>query len=229
MAPHLGIRIPLFWISTFFGIFAVSVIHVTIGEKLDQMTSANDFNLFSVRNILLLGGVIIAVLIPVAVRKYSQSARSPLEEDVNQQGGRIRLSDDVDGVNRNVFDSDDENDDELPRVNLRGAASHLSDDGASEEGRAAYVARAWRGVELDADQRSEMGDAGILSDDENSVPVFEDRREQQSPGRRRFTHDAPTTSTKARRILGLTSDQANSNRDTYTSRVGNWVNWATSW
>lgn len=38
LAPHLGIKIPLFWVSTFFGIFAVSVIHTTIGEKLDQMS-----------------------------------------------------------------------------------------------------------------------------------------------------------------------------------------------
>ncbi|PWN36188.1 uncharacterized protein FA14DRAFT_107597, partial [Meira miltonrushii] len=71
MAPHLGIGIPLFWTSTFFGIFAVSVIHVTIGEKLDQMTSADDFHLFSFRNVLLLGGVIAAVLTPVIIKKYS--------------------------------------------------------------------------------------------------------------------------------------------------------------
>jgi hypothetical protein len=38
LAPHLGIKVPLFWVSTFFGIFAVSVIHTTIGEKLDQMS-----------------------------------------------------------------------------------------------------------------------------------------------------------------------------------------------
>ncbi|PWN30736.1 hypothetical protein BDZ90DRAFT_216408, partial [Jaminaea rosea] len=71
LAPHLGIGIPLFWFSTFCGIFAVSVIHVTIGEKLDQMASPADFNLFTWRNALLLGGVCVAVLVPVVLRKRS--------------------------------------------------------------------------------------------------------------------------------------------------------------
>ena len=48
IAPHLDISIPLFWISTFFGVMAVSLIHVQIGTTLDQMTSADEFHLISV-------------------------------------------------------------------------------------------------------------------------------------------------------------------------------------
>ncbi|UTT88733.1 hypothetical protein NDA17_003529 [Ustilago hordei] len=73
LSPHLGISISIFWLSTFVGILTVSLIHTTIGEKLDEMTSADDLNIVSLRNILLLLGVCIAVLIPVAARKCSKA------------------------------------------------------------------------------------------------------------------------------------------------------------
>ncbi|KAJ1019364.1 hypothetical protein NDA13_006280 [Ustilago tritici] len=72
LSPHLGISISIFWLSTLFGILAVSVIHTTIGEKLDEMTSADDLNLVSLRNMFLLLGVCIAVLIPVVARKFGK-------------------------------------------------------------------------------------------------------------------------------------------------------------
>lgn len=247
LAPHLGIGVPLFWTSTFFGIFAVSTIHVTIGEKLDQMTSADDFHLFSVRNVLLLGGVMVAVLIPVAVRKYSPAARSPLEEEeVEGRRGRVRLPDDEDanGVDddaavRNAFDSDDD-EDELPRVRLQGASRQSFSEGEedsgnadTEEGRAAYVARAWRGVELDADQDSEGGgDIGGLSDGEGSLPIFEDRREQnrtRSFGRGHGSGSA-SSNFKARRVLGMGSNgraapngRGAGDDSSYLSRVSSWA------
>ncbi|ORY86652.1 snare associated Golgi protein-domain-containing protein [Leucosporidium creatinivorum] len=56
VAPHLGISIWTFWISTFFGIAGVSYIHTTIGTTLDQMTSSNDFHLISWQNGVGLGG-----------------------------------------------------------------------------------------------------------------------------------------------------------------------------
>jgi hypothetical protein len=211
LSPHLGIKIPLFWISTFFGIFAVSMIHVTIGEKLDQMTSADDFNLFSIRNILLLGGVCCAVLVPVFVRKYSAAAHTPLEEDVGRGGG-VRLGDEEEG-----FQSD-EDEDELPRVSLRGATRGSGGglDGEDEEGRAAYVARAWRGVELDADVNSDGEGDGPYSEQEEG-PTFEDRREQNG---------APTKSRKAIRVLGAAgqSSRAPSSNESYIGKMGNWIN-----
>lgn len=216
LAPHLGIKIPLFWVSTFFGIFAVSMIHVTIGEKLDQMTSADDFNLFSVRNILLLGGVCCAVMVPVFVRKYSAAANTPLEENVGRGGG-VRLGDDEENFHS------DEDEDELPRVSLRGATrgSGGGPDGEDEEGRAAYVARAWRGVEMDADVNSDGDGEGVLSDqDEGSNgATFEDRREQHRSNR------VPTKSSKAKRVLGISGHSSRAiPNDSYLGKMGNWVN-----
>ena len=69
VAPHLGIGMFLFWSSCFIGIAPVSVIHVTIGSSLDDMTSAADFHILSLRNILGLSAVIIAVLIPVGLKR----------------------------------------------------------------------------------------------------------------------------------------------------------------
>ena len=68
LAPHLGISLWKFWVSTFFGqhlsldseplrltwwpsagIAGVTYIHTSIGTALDQMTSSDDFHLISVR------------------------------------------------------------------------------------------------------------------------------------------------------------------------------------
>ncbi|KAF8666687.1 SNARE associated Golgi protein [Rhizoctonia solani] len=38
LCPHVGIGIPRFWISTFFGIMGVSVIHTTIGDNMSLET-----------------------------------------------------------------------------------------------------------------------------------------------------------------------------------------------
>ncbi|KAL9935432.1 hypothetical protein V8E36_005780 [Tilletia maclaganii] len=91
LAPHMGISIPMFWISTALGIFAVSFIHTTIGEKLDDMASSDDFHLLSVRNALLFLGVCGAVVVPILVRKRAPVA--PLEE-ADDGPGAVRLPDD---------------------------------------------------------------------------------------------------------------------------------------
>jgi len=70
ICPHVGIGLVPFWVSTFLGVFGVSVIHTTIGGGLDEMTSADDFHLFSWRNFLLLSSVVVGVLIPVGLRYY---------------------------------------------------------------------------------------------------------------------------------------------------------------
>ncbi|THH14279.1 hypothetical protein EW146_g6036 [Bondarzewia mesenterica] len=72
ICPHVGIGIVPFWISTFLGIFGVSVIHTTIGGGLDQMTSADDFHLISWRNFFGLSAVVVGVLIPVGIRYVFQ-------------------------------------------------------------------------------------------------------------------------------------------------------------
>lgn len=80
VAPHLGIGIPLFWLSCFVGIAPVSVIHVTIGSSLDTMSSAADFHILSLRNILGLLAVIVAVLIPVGLKRVFKKDLSDLDE-----------------------------------------------------------------------------------------------------------------------------------------------------
>lgn len=70
ICPHLNIGITPFWISTWLGVFGVSVIHTTIGGGLDEMTSADDFHLISWRNFFGLSAVVVGVLIPVGLRYY---------------------------------------------------------------------------------------------------------------------------------------------------------------
>lgn len=70
LAPHLGLSVPVFWISTFLGIGGVSYIHVTIGTTLDQMTSSADFHIISWQNGVGLGGICLAVLVPVLVKRH---------------------------------------------------------------------------------------------------------------------------------------------------------------
>lgn len=68
ICPHVGIGIVPFWISTFLGIFGVTVIHTTIGGGLDEMTSADDFHLISWKNFFGLAAVVVGVMIPVGIR-----------------------------------------------------------------------------------------------------------------------------------------------------------------
>jgi len=68
LCPHLRIGLVPFWISTFFGIMGVTIIHTAIGGGLDQMTSADDFHLISWRNFAILASIAFAVLIPVGLR-----------------------------------------------------------------------------------------------------------------------------------------------------------------
>lgn len=94
LAPHLRIGIIPFWISTFFGILGVSVIHTTIGGGLDDMTSAADFHLISWRNGLGLSAVVIGVLIPVGLRYVLSRRVGPIalpddDEAVDSETGVI--------------------------------------------------------------------------------------------------------------------------------------------
>lgn len=70
LCPHVGIGLVPFWISTWLGVFGVTVIHTTIGRGLNEMTSAADFHLISWRNFFLLSAVVVGVLIPVGLRSY---------------------------------------------------------------------------------------------------------------------------------------------------------------
>ncbi|WVQ84413.1 hypothetical protein IAT38_006565 [Cryptococcus sp. DSM 104549] len=114
VAPHLGIGMFLFWCSVFIGIAPVSVIHVTIGSSLDSMTSAADFHILSLRNILGLCAVVVAVLIPVGLKRVFRKDLGDLgeAEEVFQEGSR------------------GERDIDVPPVGQRGGVSyHAIDSG----------------------------------------------------------------------------------------------------
>jgi uncharacterized membrane protein YdjX (TVP38/TMEM64 family) len=128
ICPHVGIGIIPFWISTFFGILGVSVIHTTIGGSLDQMTSAADFHLISWRNFLGLSAVVVGVLIPVGLRYYFkrelasvQDVEEPADGDLEREeegGDQIlavgpRAAVKKSRVPRLVLMDDDETDDFL--------------------------------------------------------------------------------------------------------------------
>lgn len=95
ICPHVGIGIVPFWISTWLGIFGVTVIHTTIGGGLDEMTSAADFHLISWRNFFLLSAVVVGVLIPVGLRYYfkreiasvADVEQGGLEEELSEESG----------------------------------------------------------------------------------------------------------------------------------------------
>lgn len=94
ICPHVGIGLAPFWVSTFLGVFGVSVIHTTIGGGLDEMTSADDFHLFSWRNFLLLSSVVVGVLIPVGLRYYLRRGVGSIDDieavsEVDQAEDRI--------------------------------------------------------------------------------------------------------------------------------------------
>jgi hypothetical protein len=89
ICPHVGIGLVPFWVSTFLGVFGVSVIHTTIGGGLDEMTSADDFHLLSWRNFLLLSAVVVGVLIPVGLRYYLRRGVGSVDDiEAVSEGGQ---------------------------------------------------------------------------------------------------------------------------------------------
>lgn len=203
----------MFWFSTFCGIFAVSVIHTTIGEKLDQMTSADDFNLISFRNFLLLAGVCVAVLLPVAVRRFVRPEVPAEDVEADGEGteranehrqtsaliGRGRGRGGGDGEDE---DEDAEWDDELPAVNRRvldrDTAGEVDDNTA-----------AWQAGEADADADADA-DSGRRGDEWGSdeeapmvVKVHHGNANGNGRGDRRPSHGGSQRGNKAARVLGI--------------------------
>ncbi|GAA5960492.1 hypothetical protein JCM3765_003654 [Sporobolomyces pararoseus] len=137
VAPHLGISMWHFWISTFLGIAGVTYIHTQIGTTLDQMTSTSDFHLISWQNGLGLGGIVLAVLIPVLLRRYyskdlSEAAEDPAGPDAPRHSydplisarASLALDDDA-GVRRSFSSSDGS-------ARLPGSRFHDREDGGED-------------------------------------------------------------------------------------------------
>ncbi|KZV97442.1 hypothetical protein EXIGLDRAFT_764402 [Exidia glandulosa HHB12029] len=74
VSPHVRIGVSLFWITSFVGAVPLAVIHATIGGGLEQMTSPDDFHLFSLKNLGLLTFAVLAALVPVLVRRLNPAA-----------------------------------------------------------------------------------------------------------------------------------------------------------
>lgn len=88
VAPHLGVEIKTFWLSSFLGVISMTLIHTAIGEELSDMSSSSDFHLFSLKNMLIILVVGIAMVVPVLVKRYVQPP-----EDPESTHGPIHLDD----------------------------------------------------------------------------------------------------------------------------------------
>ncbi|WFC96518.1 eukaryotic translation initiation factor 3 subunit A [Malassezia brasiliensis] len=89
VAPHLGIDIGQFWVSCFLGVISMVLVHTAIGEELGDMTSSDDFHMFSFKNVLIMLVCGIAMVVPILVKRYVQSP-----EDDGEAQGAIRLATD---------------------------------------------------------------------------------------------------------------------------------------
>jgi uncharacterized membrane protein YdjX (TVP38/TMEM64 family) len=99
LCPHIGIGIPLFWLSTFLGILGVSIIHTRIGQTLDEMTSAKDFNLISWRNFFGLAAIVVAALIPITFRFYFQREAALVEgTEIEAERRELLVGDDEESL-----------------------------------------------------------------------------------------------------------------------------------
>ena len=61
------------------GIMPVCILHVAIGTSLDTMTSADDIHILSVRNVLGMIAVVVAILIPVGLKRVFKKDLGDLE------------------------------------------------------------------------------------------------------------------------------------------------------
>ncbi|KAJ3983210.1 hypothetical protein F5890DRAFT_1414173 [Lentinula detonsa] len=113
VAPHVGISIPTFWISTALGIFGVSVIHTTIGGGLDEMTSADDFHLISWKNFLGLSAIVLGVMIPVGLRYWFK--RGGVTADIEANGAIY------------LYDEEEDEEDEILAVGATRMANKSKD------------------------------------------------------------------------------------------------------
>src|SRR2546423_4732020 len=81
-APHVGVPLKIFFIGTFFGVAAPSLIHVQAGLTIEHLTNASDFKMFSFTNVFALTLIALAVLLPVWFRRK-------FENDSNDENSQI--------------------------------------------------------------------------------------------------------------------------------------------
>ncbi|KAG0142745.1 hypothetical protein CROQUDRAFT_724949 [Cronartium quercuum f. sp. fusiforme G11] len=90
LAPHVGIDIKLFWLSTCLGILPVTLIHTQLGTTLDQMVGPEDLSFFNSKNLTSLFLIAIAILIPVGIRWYFKKDLEGVNEEENDESENRR-------------------------------------------------------------------------------------------------------------------------------------------
>ena len=92
IAPHLGVPLSTFWLSTLCGVFCTSLIYTAIGKEIGQITSSDSFHIFTWQNMLLMTVVAMAFILPTLVKGRVQA---PEQSPAHQ--GNIRLTEDARG------------------------------------------------------------------------------------------------------------------------------------
>lgn len=86
IAPHLGVPVSTFWLSTLCGVFCTSLIYTVIGKEIGQITSSDSFHIFTWQNMLLMTVVATAFILPTLLKGRVQAPeQSPTDQ------GNIRL------------------------------------------------------------------------------------------------------------------------------------------
>ena len=68
-APHVGIPLHIFAISTFVGVLPTTIIYSKAGETLAKLSSGNNVELFNVSNLIILVIIGVLAVVPQFVNK----------------------------------------------------------------------------------------------------------------------------------------------------------------
>ncbi|KAG8959996.1 hypothetical protein FRC03_007222 [Tulasnella sp. 419] len=90
-SPHLSIPLRPFWISAWLGILGITIVHVSIGTGLEEMTVQEDIKFLTWKNLGVLGGVVLgAVIIPIMVRRWWNSRHQRQHHHQPNMGVMVR-------------------------------------------------------------------------------------------------------------------------------------------
>lgn len=87
MAPHLGISLSTFWLSTLLGVCCSSLVYTALGEELGQLAGPHAFRLFTWRNGMLIVLILMAATLPGLLKSRIQAP------EAQAAPGPIRLDD----------------------------------------------------------------------------------------------------------------------------------------
>lgn len=91
MAPHLGIPLFTFWLSTLLGVCCSTLVYTAVGEELGQLAGPHAFRLFTWRNGMLAVMILIAATLPGLLKSRIQAP------ETQTAPGPIRLQDTTPG------------------------------------------------------------------------------------------------------------------------------------